>query len=291
MAIGVMTSTFAQKQFEVEVRYPSAGVTSKKITSLAKLSDADINKAFKAIRTSGMEFRYPQGGCQQRAEMMHAILHDIGIDHAKIWLFAPSNTDPGSQTKLEINDPNGLVLGGKITWGYHVAPLIMSSRGDTLILDPSISRDAPIKLRDWFRAINNSSVSSYTILDPNQFFFYTDGNGKITGSFYKYEPLAGYSTMYDKLVLEREIAVNDVAMFLKGKLDNGYADSANQIRTLVSNVNNMVNFFAASEKMEAYLSGVTVRNLLTKHPALMNEAMKYYADRVTYWTDFKGKLR
>jgi len=48
----------------------------------------------------------------------------------------------------------------------------------------------------------------------------------ITGDFYKYEDVPDPTniTMFDQAIVERELAVNDVAIFLKGKLDMGYAD-------------------------------------------------------------------
>jgi hypothetical protein len=289
----LISKTYSQTYFEIEKQYSNSncGTNSKKISTLTKLSDADISKAFSAIIASGMEFGYPQGGCQQRAEMMHSILHDINIDHAKIWLFAPANIQIGSNIALEIADQNKLVADNIIKWNYHVAPIVLSSKGDTLVLDPALNKNAPLKIREWFKAMKNSNVSSYTVLDPNYYFFFTDNNSKITGCFYKYEPMAGYSTMYDKCVVERELAINDLAIFLKKKLDNGYQDPSNQIRALVSDVNNMINFFTASDREKSYLQGISVRNLLTNHSALINEAMKYYSDRLTFWINAKNKLK
>lgn len=297
MAVALASNTYAQTPFAVETRYPGKGVSSKNISSLAKLSDTDITRAFTKVKASGMEFGYPQGGCQQRAEMMHAILQDMGIDHAKVWLFAPFNTVAEDGTLLELNDP--INPNGTISWGYHVAPLVMSSRGDTLIIDPSINKDAPLKIRDWFGALRNSNVSSYTVLDPSYYFFYTsprtkaDGKteDKINGGFYKYEPTPGWTTAYDRCVLERELAVNDVAIFLKKKLDGGYVDTGNHVRTLISSVNDMIYFFDGADRWTTQLDKVTVRNLLGKNAKLIGEAKKYYNERVAFWMDFKARLR
>ena len=294
--ISFLIKIHAQNYFAIETKYTNnCGTNSKKLETLKKYPEAEIIKAFNSIKASGMEFNYPQGGCQKRAEMMQSLLTDINIEHAKIWLFAPVDIQVGASVKLEIKDKNGLAPDSIVKWNYHVAPCVLSinkdNKVDTVILDPSINKNNPLKIKEWFKAIKNSQVSAYTFLDSKYYFFYLDTNNTINGCFYKYEPLAGITTMYDKCVVERELAINDLAIFLKNKLDKGYADPLHQIRTLVANVNNMINFFTASDRQNSFLQGITVRDLLSNHSVLINEAMKYYADRLSYWIKLKNKTK
>lgn len=88
--------------------------------------------------------------------------------------------------------------------------------------------------------------------------------------------------MYDNSLVERELAVNDVAMFLKRKLDSGYLDKENEIKLLLGNVENMVSFFASQQRCNL-LQNISLRKLLTNHSELYKESMAYYNERVIYW--------
>ncbi len=82
--------------------------------------------------------------------------------------------------------------------------------------------------------------------------------------------------------MERELAVNDVALFLKQKIDSGYSDPQNEIKALLGNVENMISFFASQQRCNN-LKPVSIRILLTKHATLIKEAIKYYQSRVEFW--------
>lgn len=291
-------SAFAQKYFEVESRFNcQCGTFTKKLSELRKYRIQEINAMFDSVANkSGMEFNYPQGGCQQRAEMMHIVLASLKIEHARIWLFAPVNLTEGSNTYLKVKDKNGLAPDSVITWGYHVAPCVLvneNNKTDTLIFDPSIFSGTPLTLKKWLSSIENSSFSEYTFLDSNYYFFNTQQNGAskvINGYFYTYDPVPGYTTMYDNATVERELAVNDVAIFLKKKLDAGYNDSGGEIKKILSNVNNLISLFAPQQRCNT-VQGVTIRNLLLNHTGLLTEAFNMYNTRVAYWIQKVTKLK
>ena len=289
--IAIVHNCYSQKYFEVEPTFNcKCGDFTTKLSLLPKYSEADVKKAFDFISyKSGLEFRYPQGGCQQRAQMMHKLLDDLRIEHARVWLFAPIDLDPNDNTQLEINDKNNLAKDNIIKWGYHVAPcVIMSKSGqpiDTMIIDPSLRKDKPMKIREWFSAMKNSSQAKYTFIKPQYYFFNTQNNGAssvLNGFFYTYTPLQNQVTMYDNAVVERELAVNDVALFLKQKIDGGYPDSKGEIKALLGYVPNMVSFFASQQRMNSIV-GVTLRDMLNDNGPLLNAAQSYYNERVLFW--------
>lgn len=54
---------------------------------------------------SGIQFGYPQGGCQQRAEIMHQLLQNNNhIDHDRIWAFSAADFVSSDSSQLEIKD-------------------------------------------------------------------------------------------------------------------------------------------------------------------------------------------
>lgn len=257
--------------------------------ALPVLPHETVQNAFNAVKKSGIEFRYPQGGCQQRAEMMHTVLSHFKVPHARIFIFAPIDLVEGSDIKLEIRDPSGLSTDNTIKWPYHVAPLVSEIGADNkpqlMVIDPALNPNSPLALKDWFAKMTNANISQYAVVVPDAYFFYTKNNSTvISGDFYKYEDLTDPAiiSLFDNAVLERELALNDVALFLKEELDGGYKDPQNEIKTLLSSVNSMVGFFA-SQNNSNQVKGVTIREVLERHAVLLNQAMKYYTDRVTFW--------
>lgn len=247
-------------------------------------------------RSSGMEFRYPQGGCQQRAEMMHMLLNGLNIKHGRVFIFAPVDLEANSNINLEVDDPGG--ISQNIRWPYHVAPCVSvidnNGKSQLMVIDPSLNRDAPLPLNDWFAKMRNANVSKYTIVKSDTYFFYTRDNSTIiSGDFYKYKDLENPNIIssFDNAVLERELAINDVALFLKEKLDEGYPDKHNEVKTLLSSANSMVALFSSQNNTFSLQDGLIIRSLLENHAKLINEAMKIYTDRVTYWVAKSKDLR
>ncbi len=188
---------YSQSYFQVEINFPcnSCGSYTKSLSDLKQYSNEQIEDAFNYVSyKSGIEFRYPQGGCQQRAQMMHVLLDSLKIDHARIWLFAPIDLDANNRTQLEVEDKNHLVEGDTIKWNYHVAPCVIvlkNNKIDTLIIDPSLNREKAMTIHAWLSSIKNSEKSRYTFLDSKYYFFNTQNGGNSTvlnGFFYTYAP-------------------------------------------------------------------------------------------------------
>jgi hypothetical protein len=295
MLFGFIVSS-AQTYFEVEKEFDcNCGGFTQNLSDLKVYQEKEIDDLYEKIINTGMSFNYPQGGCQQRAEKMHMIMENSGIEHAKIWLFAPVNLSHTDKTYLEIDDPNDLTPNDIIYWGYHVAPSVLvesvtTGRLDTLVIDPSVSRSKPLRINNWFEKINNSDVSKYTFLESKNYFFNVqpspDGSGNlssvINGYFYTYGDVESIVDMYDNAVVERELAVNDVAIFMLEKIKTDYEDHDGQIKRLLGNVEDMIALFASEQRNNNFYS-TNMRSVLDSHCPFINEALVFYHSRVLYW--------
>lgn len=281
----------AQEYFQVENTYPD-GKNGKYTVQLEKLksySSQEIDTAFKTIIDSDIYFDYPQGGCQNRAEIIHIYLaHKLKIEHAKIWIFAPVNLYPNDNRHLEINDPNGNAKNGVITWKYHVAPAVIrknfDGKKDTLIIDPSINNKKPMLLNEWLGSMGNSDVSKYTFLESKWYMFNTKNQSSvINGFFYPYE--SHFYEDFHRSTMERGLAANDLAEYMMKKLEDGYVDTNGRIKQLLSNQDNIYNFF-----MNPYWIFEGRADLLANHSNFMRKAEEFYWKRLAFWKEKTNKL-
>ncbi len=284
LLVQVTSKAQVSTYFSVETDFPNNnGKYSADIAKLPAYSEAHIQSAFSALANSGIYFGYPQGGCQNRAEMMHILLEkELCMQHAKVWIFAPMDLYPGDNRKLEIKDPNNLAANGMIMWTYHVAPVLIRKNADgkldTVVIDPAIDNKKPMVLKDWLGSMKNANVSKYTFLESKWYFFNTQNNSSvINGFFYPYT--TDVFEDYHRSTVERGLAVNDMAKFLLKKLKDGYNDSNGDLKKFVTNQDNMYNFF-----MNPYwdLNGSRA-SLLKNNSKLMREVEQYYWERVALW--------
>jgi len=291
--IFALTKVSAQTYFSVEQEYPDGynGRYSVDLTTLSTYSDDQIKKAFTAITNSEIYFNYPQGGCQNRAEMMHIILQNqLKMQHVKIWIFAPKDLYENDNRYLEIKDPNGNAMNNTIKWQYHVAPVVLrknaNSKIDTLVIDPAIDNKKAMLLKDWLGFMTNSNVSKYTFLESKWYFFWTKDNGKssvINGFFYPYT--SHWVEDFHRSTMERGLAANDLAKYLMQKLKYGYNDSDGSIKWLLANQDVIYNLF-----MHPYNTSTEKTKLLSNHSPFMREAEAYYWERLAYWQKETNKL-
>lgn len=290
----VISQSDAQTYFRVEQDYPDGynGQYTANLAALPSYSSQEIQSAFNALSNSGIYFNYPQGGCQNRAEMMHLILQkQLKLQHAKIWVFAPTDLFPNDTRHLEINDPNGNAANGIITWKYHVAPVLLRRKNvglvDTVIIDPAIDHNKAILLKDWLDSMRNSNVSKYTFLESKWYFFYTKQNSSIiNGFFYPYSQ--HWVEDYHRSTMERGLAANDLAMYLMQKLKDGYIDSDGSIKKLLATPDNIYNFFM--NPYNTFDAIGTRAKLLENHSPFMRDAEHYYWQRVAFWQGEANRL-
>ncbi|WP_333577774.1 protein-glutamine glutaminase family protein [Sphingobacterium sp.] len=301
IAIGLSNSIYAQTYFDLTKEYPAPNNQSylSDLKTLKTYSYAEVKKAFDEILKSGLEFNYPQGGCQNRAQYMSLLLEKkLNIQHAKIWLFSPADLYAGNQTSLEIADKNQLAPESTIKWLYHVAPCVLTNENgkiDTLVIDPSLDNSQPMKLSSWLKSMKNANVSKYTFLNPKLYFFETTNNNIISGVFYKFEKDPRFATdNYMNLSLEKSLAINDLAIYTLNKYISPLKQSTkesditklNDLRKLFGNVSALTKIFGSLESyVGVYASdNIYSRTLLENYPEIMSDAMKFYMDRYILWT-------
>lgn len=294
----------SQTYFDISKEYPCRGCGNYAVNlaSLKSYSALEIQQVFNSIYKTGIEFNFPQGGCQQRAQIMSMMLKQAyQIEHCKVWLFAPCDLYFKDSRKLIITDKNNLCKNNQIAWGYHVAPAVMVKKEnggiDTMIIDPSMKSEGPILLRDWFKTMQNSEVSKYTFLNSDRYFFNAqyDQSGNLTtvinGYFYEYD-----QSSKDDLIMEKGLAINDMAMYMYKKYmkplmgSNTQADQEklNDLKAIFGNATALDYLF--SQNTSAKTKITTQRYAVSNYPELIKEARGVFNERLIYWTSLTNKL-
>jgi hypothetical protein len=300
----IYNSAESQSYFDVNKEFPCEGCpnVTADLNSLKHYSLKEVNDAFDSISKAGIEFHYPQGGCQQRAQIMSMFLtKKYKIQHFRVWLFAPVDLIKNDKRTLEIFDKNGLAPHDTINWNYHVVPCVLAEDGgkvDTLIIDPSLNPNGPTKLRDWLKAITNSDVSKYSFLDSKWYFFNTFDNGSspvLNGFFYDYSLTNFCSDAVKNVTLEKGLAENDLVEYILNKYlkptpgdtsrFNAFRPYLGQITVLENNFLMRVGYCGTNS------NSISFRSLMENYSPIINDAMRYYQDRLTYWILKVDELR
>lgn len=293
-----ITIAEAQSYFNIEVDFPcyNCGDNYHPTADLSKLKVYDytsIKSSFEnMLKDEQIEFNFPQGGCQQRAQIMSMLLSkNYKIEHAKIWLFAPVDLDLNDKRTLYIKDKNELSPDHTIQWNYHVAPVVLAKQNnkiDTLVIDPAIDRTQPLPLRKWLSAIGNSNISKYTFLNAQHYFFnvqYVNNNPTtvINGYFYDF-----VNPAKDNLIMEKGLAINDMAIYILNKYIKPLQQSKVQadimklqdLKKIFGNATVLDNLFAQN------ISGnteITNRFATNYYGDIMLDAKMMFNKRVQYW--------
>lgn len=305
IALAFTTSLLkAQTYFNVQNDFPQNGCYPTADLSSLKVYDySTIKQVFDSISTSSnIEFNFPQGGCQQRAQIMSMFLSKkFKIEHDRVWLFAPVNLDKNDSRTLTIADKNGLSPDNKISWNYHVAPVVLvkqNNKIDTLVIDPSIDRSQPITLSNWMRSIGNSNISKYTFLKSEFYFFNVqccDANNNllsvINGYFYDFSNPAK-----DNLTMEKGLAINDMAIIIYNKYIKQLSQSKlpadiiklNDLKAIFGNATALD--FLFSQNISGKTDKTTNRYVTTNYGDIMIEAKTIFNNRLRYWANVSTKL-
>jgi len=260
-----------------------------------------IQQAFNSISNSfDIEFNYPQGGCQQRAQVMSMILDKkFNIEHCKLWLFAPAAMDMNETITLYIEDKNGLSPSGKIEWNYHVVPVVQvrdTNAIDTLVIDPSINRNEPMSMEAWFNSIGNSDAGKYSFLLPDKYFFNCFYSGNEMTSIFDGSFVDFINQAKDDLAVERSLALNDMAIKiyctyiqpLKNTSDPAGIKKLEDLKAVFGNSTILDLLFA--QNISGKTENTTHRYVITSYSDIMQEAKHFYNERLLYWTKFTNTL-
>jgi hypothetical protein len=159
---GVMTANVVDSR---------VAVVDADFTDVPVWSDADIKEEFRTARDD--RFTYWPGdpgfprrntwllladGCYNRAELVASMAGDRGKEKPyKLFSFG----------HLRVESPH--VLGGIVTWGYHVAPIVKSASSGTIyVLDPAMDPSTPLEWQDWLlRQVTDLNQVNVTVADSN----------------------------------------------------------------------------------------------------------------------------
>lgn len=261
----------------------------------------EIKNAFDYILQSEIDFDFPQGGCQQRAQIMSMILQKkFAIQHCKVWLFAPAALYEGDTRTLFVEDKNKLSPNNTVEWNYHTAPAVLVKNMDkveTFIIDPSVNKSQPILLADWFAQIGNSGVSSYTFVRPENYFFncrYKENNeltNIFDGTFFEF-----MNPVKDNLLMEKGLAVNDMAMqifykYIQPLMQNSSEGNENKLTDLKEIFGNSTALdLLFSQNMSGYTDNTSHRYVITHYSDIIREAKSIFNQRQEFWTKFSNAL-
>lgn len=118
---------FPQRSFEIR---------NWKGTQVSVLESSEIESVFLTLASSNLPFRYAKDCCHDRAHKMSYWMDQRGIHSLKVFVFG----DLRLKTKT----------GPDVIWEFHVAPALMNTDGEIIVLDPSVSNQ-PLELKSWMR--------------------------------------------------------------------------------------------------------------------------------------------
>jgi hypothetical protein len=250
---------------------------------------------------SQIEFNFPQGGCQQRAQIMSMFLKKkFQLDHLKVWLLSPSALFPGDNRQLFIDDKNDLTGSDKIEWTFHVAPVVLMQVNKdikTMVIDPSINAEAALPVDEWFGKIGNSHAGKYTFLTPDKYFYfcyYTSDNRPTTlfeGTFFTYD-----NPVKDDLTMEKGLAINDMAILIFNKYIKPLELSENEndhvkmqgLKEIFGNATALDYLFSLN--VSGQTPNTSHRYFINHFSEICEEAKALFNQRLIYWTGITNQL-
>lgn len=171
--------------------------------------ESSLLSVFDEIRTTLYPvYRYLQGNCHCNAHLASLILKSKGLEHKKIWIFAPCRYSESSNESFRIYDRNQISPDGWINWGYHVAPIV-SLNGTDFIFDYNFSEVRPLSLSEWLNCFNLNNFKC-VIEEADNFLFHTrDHSGRQLFNQH-FHALEGESLRNSWL--EKGLAINETAL-------------------------------------------------------------------------------
>lgn len=274
-------------------------VPADDITALPSYNYQTVEHAFTDIvQSSGIDFDFAQGGCQQRAHVMSMLLQKkFNIQHCKVWLFAPAALYYNDSRTFTIPDNNNAE--DIINWNYHVAPAVLvdeDGQQNFYVVDPGINRQKPVFLDGWFNSIGNSCIGRYSFYFADKYFFntlYTKNNAVTNvfdGTFTDY-------TAEDKnnLTIEKGLAINDTAMYvyhtrLTPMMNNPQANqqTLQQLKDIFGNATALD--LLISQNISGATAETTYRHVITLYSDILLDAKTMFYKRLAHWTSYINEL-
>lgn len=198
--------------------------------ALTSVTSEQLDAFFKALKSENVEYRYIVGSCEDRAHFVAMLARKVGLSVGKVWVIAPARYTLLSRELIKIKDGSGIV--SDVTWGHHVAPVILLDNGhggvEPMVIDQSFSASAAMPLAKWMTAIGNARAK-YFVTSTDDYLFNSlngltvydnkpDGSTSgsitlpvwmpniLTGDFQKYN-----QSWTDKIIADG-MAMNDTAL-------------------------------------------------------------------------------
>lgn len=226
-------------------------------------------------------FDYKQGNCHNVNHIASLILRSYGVQHKKIWIYAPTRYREDSKQTILLPDPNGISPNGLLTWGFHVA-LLLEHQGTEVVFDLFLDSNKPLSVGQWLETMKARQFY-VDIEQPDHYLFYTEAsankkNGLFSGRYFKYEGLCREQNW-----LAKGLAINETAVefYANEKFHLKYnTPLSNDYRLFVGRVNNF----------ECVLRDAAVNKKMTeafqkKHASLIAEYRLVYTRNLEKWTE------
>lgn len=120
--------------------------------------------------------------CNSRAHLLSAILEKRfpALKLAKAWLFADFKRASKEEIYTLRSKPYLASGNDCISWGYHVAPVVIVSNGkgtDTIVLDPS-TQNKPVSVRRWAATLIQKGGTALLIIKEKKYYLFPDNDSK-----------------------------------------------------------------------------------------------------------------
>ncbi|RAJ10728.1 hypothetical protein LX64_00334 [Chitinophaga skermanii] len=263
-------------------------------TPIARYTTAQIDGAYRyLLDTLKFEYRYIHGACENRAHFMSTALQKKGIQTQKIWCFAPARYTFLSKKQLFVKDP--LQITDTVNWTYHVAPIIISDKNDTLVIDPSLLSTGPVPYKQWLNALN-CPEAMYTFIDSEWYLFNSFNGFKVYNNVNDANPrtldipawfpnvMTGDFMNYSMGTqnIPNGLATNDIAM--KIYVDEKTTLSKEDFQKILGNINNVIAFITNTT------NNTIDQSFKDKHAVLVKKYEAAFNERKKYWSEVYNRL-
>lgn len=247
------------------------------------IESAQMERAFELIRMENIEFRYLNGSCEDRAHFISILLRNNGIDCGKVWNFAPAKYTFLSNELFQVEDPFSIAK--DLTWGYHVAPYILSENehGEIIkmVIDQSFDEFGFITEQDWVDKMNcPQAIQLHTDIDS---YLFNTVYGHIS------EPIFSYETHYGTPLDIPSIITGN---FWQLYIGDDYVQKGLAINDLAIEIFNLKNYLPDVEKH--FLSGLlnnideVIKLAVTPKPEIISDStfdhiIQFFFERYYHW--------
>ena len=246
--------------------------------SKEQISDLDyISFVFQQLKKELYPtYLYSHGNCHNVSHLASMILTQCGIDHQKIWIFAPCRLDPTRKESIVFKIKNDIAPRKIIRWGYHVG-ILVELQNESYVVDLFMDTDKPIRLADWNDQLNSSMHQIF--VEPPQHYLYHStphpprGKEIFNGTFFEYDGLCR-----DDHWLPKGLAINQIAYeFLLNECHKP-TELSIDCQQLIKSIYTFDAFLGNHNKWHKIST-----DFMAKHPLLTQQYQYLYQEALDHW--------